>query len=87
MIEAKKWRFALCGSSVRKLRRKGTNLLGGRAVTRELDSFSWQELADLFDLDFSLQWGLLPWVQLDQNNAADILSSYVNTYIKEEIKE
>ena len=87
LIEAKKWRFALCGSSARKLRRKGTNLLGGRAVTRELDSFSWQELGNLFDLEFSLQWGLLPWVQLDQNNAADILSSYVNTYIKEEIKE
>ena len=87
LIEAKKWRFALCGSSARKLRRKGTNLLGGRAVTRELDSFSWQEMGNLFNLDFSLQWGLLPWVQLDQNNAADILSSYVNTYIKEEIKE
>jgi predicted AAA+ superfamily ATPase len=87
LIEAKKWRFALCGSSARKLRRKGTNLLGGRAVTRELDCFSWQEMGDLFDLDFSLQWGLLPWVQLDRDNAADILSSYVNTYIKEEIKE
>lgn len=87
LIENKKWRFALCGSSARKLRRKGTNLLGGRALTRDLSGFCWQELGDLFDLQFSLQWGFLPWVQLDRRNAADILSSYVNTYVKQEIKE
>jgi predicted AAA+ superfamily ATPase len=87
LIENRKWRFALCGSSARKLRRKGTNLLGGRALTRELSGFSWRELGGLFDVDFSLQWGLLPWVQLDRANAADILSSYVNTYVKQEIKE
>ena len=87
LIEKKKWRFVLCGSSARKLRRKGRNLLGGRALTRELDSFSWQELGDLYDLEFSLKWGLLPWLQFDKDNAADILNSYVNTYIREEIKE
>jgi len=87
LIENRKWRFALCGSSARKLRRKGTNLLGGRALTRELSGFSQQELGDLFDLQFSLQWGFLPWVQLNRGNAADILSSYVNTYVKQEIKE
>jgi predicted AAA+ superfamily ATPase len=86
LIESKRWRFALCGSSARKLRRGGVNLLGGRAVTRNLDAFSYAELGS-FDLDFSLQWGLLPWVQLEKENAADILDSYVNTYIKEEIKE
>ena len=87
LIERKKWRFALCGSSARKLRRKGTNLLGGRALTRKLDSFSWQELGELYDPEFSMQWGLLPWLQFDKDNAADILNSYVNTYIREEIKE
>lgn len=71
----------------RKLRRRGTNLLGGRAVTRNLDAFSYKELGDAFDVDFSLQWGFLPWVQLDRQNAHDILNAYVNTYIKEEIKE
>lgn len=86
LMETKRWRFALCGSSARKLRRGGVNLLGGRAVTRNLDTFSYAEL-DTFDLDFSIQWGLLPWVQLEKENAADILNSYVNTYIKEEIKE
>jgi predicted AAA+ superfamily ATPase len=60
LMEKKRWRFALCGSSARKLRRGGVNLLGGRAITRHLDAFSY---------------------------AADTLDSYVNTYIKEEIKE
>lgn len=87
LMEKKRWRFALCGSSARKLRRGGVNLLGGRAITRNLDAFSYAELGDAFDLDFSLQWGLLPWVQLEKENPADILDSYVNTYIKEEIKE
>ena len=87
LMEKKRWRFALCGSSARKLRRGGVNLLGGRAVTRNLDAFSYSELGNDFDLDFSLQWGLLPWVQLEKENAAEILDSYVNTYIKEEIKE
>jgi predicted AAA+ superfamily ATPase len=87
LIETRGWRFALCGSSARKLRRGGVNLLGGRAITRYLDTFSYKELEEVFDANFSLQWGLLPYVQLDRKNAADILNSYVNTYIKEEIKE
>lgn len=87
LMETKRWRFALCGSSARKLRRGGVNLLGGRAVTRNLDTFSYGELGDALDVEFSLQWGLLPLVQFDRENAPDILNSYVNTYIKEEIKE
>ncbi len=87
LMERRKWRFALCGSSARKLRRRGTNLLGGRALTREMEGFSRHELGGDFDPGFSMEWGLLPMVQDDRKNAADILSSYVNTYIKEEIKE
>jgi predicted AAA+ superfamily ATPase len=87
LIETRGWRFALSGSSARKLRRGGINLLGGRAVTRYLDTFSSRELGKSFDAEFTLQSGLLPYVQLDKKNAADILSSYVSTYIKEEIKE
>ena len=87
LMETRDWRFALCGSSARKLRRKGTNLLGGRALTRNMESFSCHELGDLFDLAFSLEWGLLPSVQLDRENARDILNAYVNTYLKEEIRE
>jgi uncharacterized protein len=87
LMETRGWKFALSGSSARKLRRGGTNLLGGRAVTRNLDAFSCKELGEAFDAEFSLQWGFLPYVQFDRKNAPDILNSYVNTYIKEEIKE
>lgn len=54
LLETRKWRFALCASAVRKLRRKGTNLLGGRALTRQLSCFSWQELGDLYDYAISI---------------------------------
>jgi uncharacterized protein len=87
LMENRGWRFVLGGSSARKIRRKGTNLLGGRAITLNLEAFSWQELGKAFDAEFSLQWGSLPLVQLDRKNAPAILNSYVNTYIKEEIRE
>jgi predicted AAA+ superfamily ATPase len=87
LMETRGWKFALCGSSARKLRQGGVNLLGGRAVTRTMEGFSSEELRQRFDWRFSVDWGMLPWVQADRKNARDILSSYVNTYIKEEIKE
>jgi len=87
LMEARRWRFALCGSSARKLRWGGINLLGGRAVTRHLEGFSWAELQGSFDLGVATQWGSLPLVHLDPHNAADILNAYVSTYLKEEIRE
>jgi predicted AAA+ superfamily ATPase len=87
LMEKRRWRFALCGSSARKLHRGGANLLGGRAITLNMEGFSGTELGFAFDLEFSLNWGLLPFVQLERQNAADILEAYVNTYLKEEIRE
>lgn len=87
LMETRRWKFALCGSSARKLRRGGVNLLGGRAVTRHLDSFASAELGDGYDPDFATEWGCLPAVQLNRKAAADLLSAYVNTYLKEEIRE
>lgn len=87
LMETREWRFALCGSSARKLRRGGTNLLGGRAVTRNLEGFCSKELGTQLDSAFSIEWGCLPLVQRDPSNAPDILDAYVNTYLKEEIKE
>ena len=80
------WRFALCGSSARKLRRGGANLLAGRALTLAMESFSSAELGGEFDLDFALNWGLLPFVRNEPDAAADILAAYVNTYLKEELQ-
>ena len=87
LIENKKWNFALSGSSARKLKRKGVNLLAGRALTRQFFPFSYIEIADSFDLNFSLEWGMLPFVQTAKDEAIDLLASYVETYIKEEIRE
>lgn len=87
LMEARGWRFVLCGSSARKLRRGGTNLLAGRAITRHLEAFCSREIGDSFDPVAAAELGSLPLVHLDPRNAPDILSAYVNTYIKEEIKE
>lgn len=87
LIEEKKYRFALSGSSARKLKRGGANLLGGRAITKHMEGFSYVEIRDIFKLNDALEWGLLPLVVLDSQNRAEMLSSYVHTYLKEEIKE
>jgi predicted AAA+ superfamily ATPase len=87
LIEARRWRFALCGSSARKLRRGGANLLAGRALTLSFEGFTASELGDRFDLASALEWGALPFVALAEADAPDILAAYVNTYLKEEIRE
>lgn len=87
LMESRKIKFALSGSSARKLKRGGANLLGGRAISRRLETFSAKELGEQFDIKRALEWGTLPLVYLNPNEAADILESYVSTYIREEIKE
>jgi uncharacterized protein len=86
LMELRRWRFALCGSSARKLRRGGANLLAGRALTLSMESLSVAELGSGFHLDFALNWGLLPFVLNEPDVAADILAAYVNTYLKEELQ-
>ncbi len=86
LMEARRWRFALCGSSARKLKRGGANLLAGRALTLSMEGFSRAELGDAFDLDFGLDWGMLPFVWNERAAAADILAAYANTYLREEIQ-
>jgi predicted AAA+ superfamily ATPase len=51
-----------------------------------MESLSAAELGMEFDLDFALNWGLLPFVLNDPDTAADILAAYVNTYLKEELQ-
>jgi len=75
-------RFILTGSSARKLKRSGANLLAGRAVTKHLHPISILE-NDLI-LTESLQFGMLPAV-LSHKTPKDYLRSYVETYLKEEI--
>jgi predicted AAA+ superfamily ATPase len=79
--------FILSGSSARKLRRGGANLLGGRALLRFLHPFTVQELGADFDLERALRFGTLPPLQhLDTAEARDTLRSYVEIYLREEIQ-
>jgi uncharacterized protein len=77
-------RFALCGSSARKVRRGGANLLGGRAVRYELHGLVASELGDAFDLDRLLDHGYLPRI-FSSDRPRRLLESYVADYLKEEI--
>lgn len=87
LIETRRWRFALCGSSAQKLRRGGANLLAGRALTLGMEGFTAAELGEHFTLSAALEWGTLPFVALAAGDAPDVLAAYVNTYLKEEIRE
>lgn len=87
LMENRRWRFALCGSSARKLKRGGADLLAGRALTLAMGPFCSRELGNSFDLEASIEWGTLPVVQQRVGLEADILSAYVDTYLREEIKE
>lgn len=84
LIEEKGIHFLLTGSSARKLKRKGTNLLGGRARTKHLHPLIYRELTDQFDLVKALDIGLIPSIYLSDSPHED-LESYVGTYLKEEI--
>jgi predicted AAA+ superfamily ATPase len=85
LMESRRWLFALCGSSARKLCRGGADLLAGRAMTLSMEGFSFAELSGASLLDQGLNWGLLPMVHNEPDYAADILRTYVNTYLKEEL--
>lgn len=84
LIERRGFRFALTGSSARKLRRAGVNLLAGRARTLTMHPFSPSELGERFDLAHALRFGLLPsaWAVPDP---WDYLKGYVGTYLREEV--
>jgi len=87
LIESYKGRiqFLLTGSSARKLKRKGANLLAGRAWTLHLHPFTHQEI--VLDLSKALQIGTLPFIYLSEGDAQRSLKAYVETYLKEEIMQ
>jgi predicted AAA+ superfamily ATPase len=84
LIEERGIRFLLTGSSARKLRRGGVNLLGGRARTRHLHPLTYRELKGGFDLDRAIGAGLLPSIYFSDNPGAD-LKAYAGTYLQQEI--
>ena len=86
LIEARRLRFVLTGSSARKLRSKGVNLLAGRAVTRFMHPLTVTELGQDFDLRRALQYGCLPFA-CTEPEPRDYLRSYVSTYLREEVQQ
>ena len=85
LMENKGMRFILSGSSARKLRRSGANLLGGRALRRTLFPLVSAEIPD-FNLDRALNNGMLPRHYLVTNPAKRI-QAYVGDYLQQEIVE
>lgn len=79
-----KRRFILTGSSARKLRREGVDLLGGRAVLRTMHPFMAAELP-AFDLEQSLQRGLVPLVVM-ADDPDDVLKAYASLYLEQEVQ-
>ncbi|MYG04948.1 MAG: ATP-binding protein [Acidobacteriia bacterium] len=78
-------RFVLTGSSSRKLKRTGVDLLAGRATLRLMHPFMAAELGTTFSLDAALEVGLLP-IVWDARDPADTLSSYVGLYVQQEVQ-
>lgn len=83
--ENKKLQFVLTGSSSRKIKQAGADLLAGRALQRQLHPFMAAEIGDHFSLEKALQIGMLP-VLWGANNPRDALQAYVGLYLKEEIQ-
>lgn len=86
-IEASRFKFALSGSSARKLKHGGANLLAGRAFVNSLYPLTARELGEQFSLQEALTWGTLPrlFVLSGTEDKRDFLRTYTHAYLKEEI--
>lgn len=78
--------FILTGSSARKLRRRGVNLLAGRALLTHFHPFIASELKEDFSLDTALKFGLIPLVT-SSDTPGKTMEAYIALYLKEEVKE
>ncbi len=77
--------WVLTGSSARKIRRAGVDLMAGRALHRTMHPFMAAELGTQFDLDEALRWGLVPLV-VRSPDPLDVLRSYIALYVREEVQ-
>ena len=85
IIESSSRRFILTGSSARKIRSGGVNLLAGRAGWMNMHPFTPKELGKDFDLNTALKTGLLP-IVWSADDRVFALKSYTQVYLKEEVK-
>ncbi len=87
LIESQKIKFGLTGSSARKLKLGGANLLAGRAFVNYIFPLTAFEMANAFDLNTALRWGTLPKITQFESDEErlEFLQAYAHTYLKEEI--
>ena len=84
-IEERRLKFALLGSSARRLKAAGVNLLAGRALRKTMFPLVPSELGGDFELDAALESGTIPLVWVSDERRA-VLESYVQLYLREEIR-
>jgi predicted AAA+ superfamily ATPase len=77
--------FILTGSSARKLKRSGVDLLGGRAILKTCHPFMAAELGGAFDLEDAIRFGLVPLVCSSKDKKAT-LDAYMGLYLREEVQ-
>lgn len=83
----KRYRFALSGSSARKLRRMDANLLAGRVINRRFFPLTLAETGYSVSIEEVLRTGLLPGVRSEPGAAEDVLDAYAANYVHEEIQQ
>lgn len=84
LIEKNRYKFVLTGSSARSLRKKGINLLAGRALTYRMHPLTAIELENDFDIERSLRFGHLPSIP-SEPDPGQFLKAYVQAYLREEV--
>lgn len=87
LIESCNYKFILTGSSTRTLKRKGVNLLAGRALYYKMYPLTAIELGEQFNLEQSLKFGQLPIVHTQKVSPKDYLKTYIYVYLQEEVMQ
>jgi predicted AAA+ superfamily ATPase len=85
MEQRPEWRFVLTGSSARKLKRSGVDLLAGRAVLKSMHPFMAEELKDKFSMGDALTIGMVP-LTINSEIPDETLNAYTALYIREEVQ-
>jgi predicted AAA+ superfamily ATPase len=83
----RRYRFALSGSSARRLKRLDVDLLAGRALNRQFFPLTASELGFDVNVDDVLRFGLLPQIRSDRKYAVDTMDAYVSNYLREEVQQ
>ncbi len=83
----RRYRFALSGSSARKLKRLDVDLLAGRVVNRQFFPLTAAEVGTRLVVDDVLRLGLLPQIRSDRRHAIDTMDAYVGNYLREEVQQ